>query len=81
MSKEIGRYCTETQMFVEPVREPSIGHLKMLRFQADRGDFGIKPLSMPKGDYLFRLSDAEIVEHVARDNRRKAMSQYEQTIR
>lgn len=79
--KEIRRYCTETQMFVEPVKEPRIGHLKMLRFQADRGDFGIKPLSMPKGDYLFRLSDAEIVDHVARENRLKALTQYEQTIK
>ena len=66
MAKEMGRYDSALQMFVQGVREPDMGHLKMLRMQADRGDFGPKPLSAPKGEFLFKLSDAEIVDHIAK---------------
>lgn len=65
--KEIGKYDTELKMFVEKPKEANIGHLKLLRFQAERGDFGYKPYSMPRGDNLFRLSDIEIARYAKTD--------------
>lgn len=58
--REIGRYCTETQMFVEKPRELDVNHLRFMRFRIERGDFGRQPLSVPRGDALFKLSDVEI---------------------
>lgn len=58
--KEIGRYDTSLQMFVEKPHEVDMNHLRFMRFKAERGDFGYKPVSVPRGDYLFRLSDTEI---------------------
>jgi len=69
MGKEILRYDTSLKMFVEPVKEPKIGHLRMLRSIAERGGFGYPPVSSPKGDYLFKLSDVEIARYALADKR------------
>lgn len=35
----LGRYDTELQMFVEPIREPNRDHLEYLRWLHDHGRF------------------------------------------
>lgn len=76
-----GRYDTSLQMFVEAPKEPRINHLRFYRWLKDNNRLGPKPLSSPRGDYLFLLSDTEIVEHAVRDRRRLiALSNYQQTI-
>lgn len=61
--KELGRFDPNLQMFVEKPKVASIDHLKFLRFKAERGDFGYKPYSTPRGDNLFRLSNDEIAKY------------------
>lgn len=58
--RELGRFDTALQMFVEKPKEADINHLRFMRFRAERGDFGYKPVSVPRGDFLFKLTDAEI---------------------
>ena len=70
---EIGKYDSALQMFVEKPRVADINHLRFLRFKADRGDFGPKPMSAPKGEYLFKLTDHEIVDHIAKQSREEKL--------
>jgi len=59
--KELGRFDPDLEMFVEPKPlTPRINHLRDLRRRAEKGEFGPKPLSVPRGDNVFRLSDIEI---------------------
>lgn len=69
--KEKGAYDSETQMFVEQVKIPKINTLRSLRWAADQGLYGHYPLSMPRGDFLLALTDTEIINFVAKDNKRK----------
>lgn len=61
--KELGRYDTDIQMFVEAPRDPKMSHIRFLRGLAEKGAFGPKPLSVPRGDLLFKLSDQEIFKY------------------
>ena len=65
--KELDRYDYDLQMFVDTPRNPDIGYLRLLRFQAERGDFGYKPISVPRGDNVFRLTDAEIRKYAMQE--------------
>lgn len=59
--KELGRFDPDLEMFVvDKPADPNMDHLRLLRFQAERGDFGPRPLSVPRGDNVFRLSTPEI---------------------
>jgi len=71
MPKEMGRYDTSLQMFVEEPRDPSVNHLRFQRWLKDTGRAGALPFSAPRGDYVFKLTDPEIVAHVARESRLK----------
>lgn len=54
----------DLHMVREPQKEfKSMNHLRALRFQAERGDFGPLPISVPKGDLVFRLTDGEIKKY------------------
>lgn len=57
--KEI-RIDHDLHMVIEPPRDSGMNHLRFLRFKAERGDFGPKPLSVPRGDNVFRLTSPEI---------------------
>lgn len=62
--KELGRFDPDLEMFVaDRPAETSMDHLRLLRFQAERGDFGPKPLSVPRGDNIFRLTNPEIKKY------------------
>jgi hypothetical protein len=63
MSKEAKQYDASLQMFVEPPRTPVFNKLRFLRFRAERGDFGYKPVSVPKGEYVLKLPDADIFRY------------------
>lgn len=58
--REIGRFDTDIQMFVEAPRVANMNHLRFLRKLAEKGAFGPKPVSVPKGENVFRLSMGEI---------------------
>lgn len=60
MAKELGRFDGDHEMFVREPVDPDMNHLRFLRFKADRGDFGPKPLSVPKGANIFRLRQNEL---------------------
>ncbi len=74
MAKELGPYDTELQMFVQPVREPSINHLRFLRRLAEAGKFSHRPFSAPRGEYVARLTDPEIKSYVISDTKSKALA-------
>ncbi len=62
--KELGRFDPDLQMFV--VSKPAdsdMNHLRDLRRRAEKGEFGPKPLSIPRGENLFRLSNVEIKKY------------------
>ena len=85
MARELGRYDTEIQMFVESPHEANMNHLRFMRRLMEAGKFDRKPLSMPRGDNVFRLSDVEIRDYAmqqadAQPNS-QTISQFEQTIR
>lgn len=67
--KEIGRFDGhDGGQFVEPTRDfKSMNHIRELRWRAEQGFYGPKPLSMPRGQLLFRLSDVEIKEYALRE--------------
>ncbi len=71
--RELGRYDTSLQMFVRPMQECDIGHLIMLRKQAEKGRFGPLPLSQPRGDYLFKMPPSEIVRYAIQQTREEAL--------
>lgn len=76
MPKELGRYDTEMQMFVEPKPlVPRINHLRFFRALADLGVYGHKPYSAPRGEYVFQLSDQEIANHVVKQSKEEALRQ------
>lgn len=54
---ELGRFDTETQMFVEPVHDVDMPHLRFHRWIAEREG---RSISTPRGENLFRLSNPEI---------------------
>lgn len=58
--KELGRFDVDLQMFVEKPREANMQHLTFLRKLAEKGTFGPKPLSVPRGDNVFRMSLGDI---------------------
>lgn len=60
--REIGRFDGhDGGQFVEPPKDfKSMNHIQELRWRAEQGFFGPKPLSAPRGELLFRLSDQEI---------------------
>lgn len=62
--KELGRFDPDLEMFIvdKPV-DPSMNHLRDLRRRAERNEFGYSPYSVPKGGYVFRLSDPEIKKY------------------
>lgn len=60
MAKEIGRFDPDLEMFIEAKKEPSIRHLTFLRQLAEKGKFGHYPLSVPKGEQVFKMPDAEV---------------------
>lgn len=61
--KELGRYCTETQMFVREPVDPDMKHLQFLRDLAEKNKFGHKPLSVPMGDNLLRLPYKDVAKY------------------
>lgn len=63
--REIERFDSNLGMFVHPVRESSMNHLRELRWRAENGYFDRFPFSIPRGDNFFRLTSTEIV-HYAR---------------
>ncbi len=71
--KELGRYDTDLQMFVEKPREVNMNHLRFMRDLMEKGKFGRQPIGVPKGEFVFRLSDPEI--------RRYAMMQGDQELK
>lgn len=64
---EIGKFDTEVQMFVEPPHDARMNHLLFFRELMDRGKFGRKPLSTPRGEFVFRLSDQQIKKFAMSD--------------
>lgn len=82
--KELGRYDTELQMFVEPPRDSSMNHLIFMRGLMEQGKFGRQPLSQPRGDNIFRLTDSQIKDYAMKEADKRGMalaapqSQYEQ---
>ena len=79
MSREMGRYDTSLNMFVEDkVREPDINHLKELRWRVENGKrFGHpEPMSTPKGEYLFKLSDVEIFNYAKKGSTEQRLRAY-----
>lgn len=66
--KELGPFDPNLEMFVDKKRDfKSMNHIRELRWRAEQGLFGPKPLSMPRGELLFRLSDGEIKEYALRE--------------
>lgn len=57
---ELGRFDADLEMFIDKPRESRMTHLLFLRDLAERGLFGPKPLSAPRGENVFRLSSADI---------------------
>lgn len=55
-----GPYDADIHQFIDPPREPRINHLRDLRLRAEKGEFGPKPISIPRGAFVFRLTVAEI---------------------
>lgn len=53
--REIGRYCTETQMFVEKPKALNSGVLMMWRIRAEKGTAGRKPEGSPAGDVAITM--------------------------
>lgn len=68
---EAGSFDGDYQMYVEAPKTPNIKHLQFLRGLAEKGAFGPKPFSAPKGEFLFKLNDKEIFKY--------AMQQADQT--
>jgi hypothetical protein len=61
MSKEsLGPYDASLEMFVLLPQTPNFNKLRFLRFRAERGDFGYKPLSVPMGAYVEKMPEADI---------------------
>jgi hypothetical protein len=48
------------QMFVEKPRDADMNHLRFFRKLAEWGAFGHLPLSVPRGDNVFRSTNKEI---------------------
>lgn len=69
--RELGKYDTSLQMFVETPRDADMNHLRFMRRLAEAGKFSNRPLSIPKGADLFRLTNVEIAAY--------AMQQADQT--
>lgn len=61
--REIGRYDTEMQQFVEAPKVANMNHLRFLRKLAEKGVFGPKPVSVPKGENVFRLRQNELTTY------------------
>ncbi len=57
MPKELGRYDTDLQMFVEKPRISDMNHLRFQRWRAEKQG---RTLSIPRGDNVFRLTNQEI---------------------
>ena len=83
--KELGPYDTSLQMFVEKPHEASMNHLRFMRRLMESGKFGRPPLSVPRGDNFFRLSDVEIRDYAMQQADAQpapqTISMYEQTIK
>lgn len=58
--KELGRFDPDLEMFVEAMKEPDIKHLTFIRRLAERNVFGHLPLSVPKGEQVFKMSNADV---------------------
>lgn len=56
--KEIGRYCTETQMFVEKPRPINMARLIFQRWLVDHGKGEHMPFSRPAGDLALGIAVA-----------------------
>ncbi|MDZ4712445.1 MAG: hypothetical protein SGI89_08980 [bacterium] len=65
--KEIGRYNVELKLFQEVLPPVKLHVLKFRRWLKDTGRAGALPISAPRGEFLFKLTDAEIADHVARE--------------
>jgi hypothetical protein len=61
--KELGKYDSALQMFVEKPREVDMSGLRFLRFLAERGRFSNRPLSVPMGDNVKKLTEPEIRDY------------------
>lgn len=75
--KEVGRFDPDNGgMFVEPSRDfKSPGHLIDLRTRAERGEFGPRPLSRPRGDLVFRyLDNKQIAAYVEAERKAKKLA-------
>lgn len=59
--KELGRFDTDLEMFVREPVDPDMNHLRFLRGLAEKGKFGPRPLSVPKGANIFRLRQNELL--------------------
>lgn len=53
----------DLQMFVEQPKQADINHLKFLRGLAEKGSFGYRPYSVPRGEFVFKLPDQEIFKY------------------
>lgn len=60
MAREIGQYDSDLQMFVDKPRVSDMNHLRFLRRLMEAGKFGRFPVSVPKGENVFRMTNAEI---------------------
>lgn len=69
--KELGRFDPDNGgMFVEEPHDfKSMNHIRDLRRRAERGEFGPKPLSVPRGELVFRLEVDEIADYVQKEKR------------
>lgn len=78
--KEIG-WNTDLQAPTYAPRDPDINHLRFLRDLMEKRKFGRPPAGVPKGEFVFRLNDAEIRKYAMQqgDQELKApQSMYEQ---
>lgn len=83
MSKEIGRYDSDLQMFVEPKPlVPRMNHIRELRWRAENGLTSNRPMSGPRGDLVFNLTDVEIknyaMQQADKELKPAPQSQFEQ---
>lgn len=69
--RELGRYDSALQMFVEQPRSVDMGRLKFLRWLGERGRLEHKIAGAPRGEFLFNLTSEEIARHVSIEKRSK----------
>lgn len=62
MAKEIGRYDSSLQMFVEPVRDVSISRLTFLRWLAEKGRLE-HPIQGPSSGDFDKIVRREAIMH------------------